>query len=78
MMAATCNMGHRDLPTREVIVRDAQLLWRICGMGICVEHASGHLAQAEFNQQCRDRGIAVPRWNGPPERGPSDVDEPGL
>jgi hypothetical protein len=68
-----------DLPTWEVVVRGDQLRWRVCGGGLCVEEASGSKALAEFEALCRAHGIEPPR-GGPalPERGPSEVDEPGV
>ena len=82
--AATCDsdaaaMDQRSLPTREMIIRDGRAIWRICGLGMCVEDPSGTRATAEFEALCRARGIEPPVI-GPaiPERGPSDVDEPGV
>lgn len=68
-----------DLPTWEVVVRGDQLLWRVCSGGLCVEESSGSKALAEFEALCRSQGIEPPR-GGPslPERGPSEVDEPGV
>jgi hypothetical protein len=68
-----------DLPTWEVVARGDQLLWRVCGGGLCVEETCGHRALAEFEALCRTHGIEPPR-GGPslPERGPSEVDEPGV
>lgn len=68
-----------DLPTWEVVPRDGRLMWRVCGMGICVEEVSGAKAAAEFDAICASQGLQPPR-HGPslPERGPSEVDEPGV
>jgi hypothetical protein len=68
-----------DLPTWEVVVRGDQLRWRVCGGGLCVEECSGKRAKAAFEALCRAHGIELPR-GGPlvPERGPSEVDEPGV
>ena len=68
-----------ELPTWEVVPRDGRLVWRVCGMGLCVEEPCGHRALAEFEALCRSQGIEPPR-GGPslPERGPSEVDEPGV
>lgn len=67
-----------SLPTREVIIRDGEPWWRVCGMGLCVEDRSGSRAEAQFQALCRSAGIEpdVAQW--PPERGPSEVDEPGV
>jgi hypothetical protein len=72
-------MNSRDLPTWEVVPRGGQLVWRVCGMGMCVEECSGARAAEEFDALCRSRGIEPPR-HGPtlPRRGPSEVDEPGV
>lgn len=69
----------RDLPTRELVIRDGQAIWRICGLGMCVEDPSGTRAAAEFEAMCRARGLELPS-RGPalPCRGPSEVDEPGV
>jgi hypothetical protein len=68
-----------DLPTWEVVPRGGQLLWRVCGGGVCVEECSGERARSEWEALCRSRGIEPPR-GGPlqPQRGPSEVDEPGV
>jgi|OM-RGC.v1.035014749 hypothetical protein len=68
-----------DLPTWEVVPRGGQLLWRVCGGGMCVEACSGERAQAEWEALCRSHGIEPPR-GGPeqPRRGPCEVDEPGV
>jgi hypothetical protein len=68
-----------DLPTWEVVARNGQLWWRVCGGGICVEDTCGERARSEFEALCRSMGIEPPR-GGPslPERGPSEVDEPGV
>lgn len=72
-------MDTRHLPTREVVIRDGQPVWRICGMGLCVEDRSGTRAAAEFDALCLSMGMQPPR-HGPelPTRGPSEVDEPGV
>ena len=67
-----------DLPTLEVVPRGGRLYWRVCGMGLCVEECSGERAQAEFEALCRSKGIEPPARQGPPRRGPSEVDEPGV
>jgi hypothetical protein len=69
----------RDLPTWEVVIRNGQPIWRVCGAGVCVEAGSGSRALADFEALCRTHGIEPPR-GGPslPERGPSEVDEPGV
>lgn len=68
-----------ELPTWEVVPRGGQLVWRVCGGGLCVEECSGSRAQARFESLCRSRGLALPR-GGPsqPMRGPCEVDEPGV
>ena len=68
-----------DLPTWEVVVRGDQLMWRICGGGVCVEECSGERAWASWEALCRSHGIEPPR-GGPsqPRRGPCEVDEPGV
>ena len=72
-------MDTRDLPTIEVVPRGGQLLWRVCGLGLCVEECSGARAMQMFDALCLSRGIEPPR-HGPslPQRGPSEVDEPGV
>jgi hypothetical protein len=66
-----------DLPTREMVINEqGQPVWRICGRGICVETPSGATAQAEFEALCSSIGLEPP--TDAPERGPSDVDEPGV
>lgn len=72
-------MDARNLPTREVVIRDGQPVWRICGQGICVEDRSGTRAEAEFLALCRSMGVEPPSSDqAPPRRGPSEVDEPGV
>jgi hypothetical protein len=68
-----------DLPTWEVVARGGRVVWRVCGAGICVEDACGARAKAEFEALCVSMGIPLPR-GGPvlPERGPCEVDEPGV
>lgn len=72
-------MDARDLPTRELVIRDGQAVWRICGLGMCVEDPSGTRAASEFEAMCRALGLEPPTC-GPtlPCRGPSEVDEPGV
>lgn len=69
-------MDSRRLPTREMVVRDGQPVWRICGQGICIETGSGVTAQAEFDALCVSMGLEPS--GEPPRRGPSEVDEPGV
>lgn len=72
-------MDSRQLPTREMVINaDGQPVWRICGMGLCLETGSGSTAQAEFEALCRSMGIEPPRGPLEPTRGPSEVDEPGV
>lgn len=69
----------RELPTTELVIRDGQAIWRVCGQGLCVEDASGTRAAAEFEALFRSRGLEPPaRGLTLPERGPSEVDEPGV
>ena len=69
----------RALPTQEVIIREGQLIWRVCGAGLCVENCSGTRAMAEFRSLCARHGIEPPT-RGPhvPCRGPSESTEPGV
>jgi hypothetical protein len=73
------SMDLRQLPTQEMIIRNGQPIWRVCGQGYCVEDASGTRAMAAFRALCSSRGIEAP-CTGPvmPCRGPSEVDEPGV
>ena len=72
-------MDVRHLPTIEAVQRGEQLMWRVCGMGLCVEECSGQRAWDEFEALCRSRGIEPPRGEpGQLCRGPSEVDEPGV
>lgn len=71
-------MDTRDLPTREVVIRDGQPIWRICTRDLCVENRSGHRADDEFRALCVSKGIEIPAGDAPPARGPSEVDEPGV
>ena len=68
-----------DLPTWEVVIRNGQPVWMVCGAGICVEASSGSEAMAKLQAIATSRGIQLPR-HGPalPQRGPSEVDEPGV
>lgn len=66
------------MPTREVVIRDGEPIWRICGMGLCVEDRSGIRAAAEFDALCLSMGIEPPDGPAVPVRGPSEVDEPGV
>jgi hypothetical protein len=68
-----------DLPTWEVVARGRQLMWRICWAGLCVEAINSTEAQAELSALCRRHGIRPPVYGlSLPERGPSEVDEPGV
>jgi hypothetical protein len=69
----------RALPTQEVIIREGQPIWRVCGAGLCVEDRSGTKAMAAFQALCVSRGIEPPT-RGPhvPCRGPSESTEPGV
>ena len=72
-------MDSRNLPTIEAIQRGRQLVWRVCGMGLCAEEFNSGRAWAKFEDLCRRRGIELPRGGpGQPCRGPSEVDEPGV
>lgn len=77
MPTSMAAMDTRSLPTREMIIRDGQPIWRVCGGGICVETGSGVRAQAELEAMCASMGLDPPSARGP-ERGPSEVDEPGV
>lgn len=68
-----------DLPTWEVVPRDGQLWWRVCGAGICVEDTCGERAKSEFEALCRSMGVEPPR-GGPslPVSGPDLAGDPGL
>lgn len=72
-------MDIRSCPTQEVVIRDGQPIWRVCGQGLCVEEASGVRAMSAFRALASSRGITLP--SGEPElpwRGPCEVDEPGV
>lgn len=69
-------MDSRRLPTREMVIRDGQPVWRVCGMGLCIETGSGVKAQAEFEALCVSMGLET--TGDAPRRGPSEVDEPGV
>jgi hypothetical protein len=72
-------MDTRNLPTQEVVIRDGQPIWRVCGSGLCVEDPSGTRAMSAFKALCLSRGIE-PLCMDPilPCRGPSECDEPGV
>lgn len=65
-------------PTVEVVIRNGQPIWQVCGAGLCVEEKSGSRAMDAFRALCCSRGITPPTGAAPPYRGPSEVDEPGL
>ena len=67
-------MDTRNLLTQEVVIRDGQPIWRVCGDGICVEHPSGTRAMEMY------RALRHPPAIDPiaPCRGPSECDEPGV
>lgn len=70
-------MDSRRMPTREMVINaQGQPVWRVCGMGLCIETGSGVTAQAEFEALCLSMGLEPP--TEPPRRGPSEVDEPGV
>jgi hypothetical protein len=69
-------MDARSLPTREMVIRDGQPVWRVCGQGICIETGSGVRAQAELEALCVSMGLEPA--GEPPRRGPSESDEPGV
>lgn len=75
---ANWGMDTRDLPTREVVIRDGQPVWRVCTRDLCVEDRSGQRAASMFEALCASRGIQLPTGDAPPARGPSEVDEPGV
>jgi hypothetical protein len=70
-----------ELPTIEYVPvqKGRQLVWRVCGLGYCVEEFSIPRAWAKFEALCRSKGLEPPSA-GPdqPRRGPSEVDEPGV
>jgi hypothetical protein len=72
-------MDVRRLPTTEVVIRNGQPIWRVCGAGMCVEDCSGTRAMVTFRALCASRGITPP-CDGIelPCRGPSESDEPGV
>jgi hypothetical protein len=76
---ATYGMDIRQLPTTEVVIRNGQPVWRVCGAGLCIEDQSGIRAMAAFRALCISRGLS-PSCDGPelPCRGPSESDEPGV
>jgi hypothetical protein len=70
---------HSKLPTLEVVIRNGSPVWRVCGMGLCVEDRSGTRAQEAFRVLCLAKGLHPPvNDDKAPCRGPSEVDEPGL
>lgn len=72
-------MDYRNMPELEVVIRDGQPIWRVCGMGLCVEDGSGTRAAEVFDALCRSRGVELPRFGEyRPHRGPCEVDEPGV
>lgn len=76
---STGRMDIRKLPTQEMIIRDGQAIWQVCGAGMCVEDASGTRAMATFRALCAGRGITPPCANPElPCRGPDESDEPGV
>ncbi len=76
---SSASYGMDDLPTWEVVARDGQILWRVCGAGLCVESCCGQRALADFEALCLSKGITPPR-GGPslPQRGPDVVGDPGV
>jgi hypothetical protein len=72
-------MEFRSLPTQEVIIREGQPIWRVCGAGLCVEDRSGTKAMAAFQAECISQGIELPSSGlTMPCRGPSESTEPGV
>jgi hypothetical protein len=72
-------MDTRSLPTQEVVIRDGQPVWRVCGAGLCVEDASGTRAMSAFRALCLSRGIEAPCIDPiMPCRGPFESDEAGV
>jgi hypothetical protein len=72
-------MDASRMPTREMVIdATGQPVWRICGMGLCLETGSGVTAQAEFDALCWSMGVEPPAGPVVPQRGPSEVDEPGV
>lgn len=70
-------MDTRRMPTREMVISpDGQPVWRVCGMGMCIETGSGIRAQAELEALCVAMGLEPP--SGTPQRGPCEADEPGV
>lgn len=66
-----------DMPTREMVINtEGQPVWRVCGGGVCIETPSGTKAGEILDTLCRPAG-AEPTCCSP-ERGPSEVDEPGV
>jgi hypothetical protein len=75
----TEGMNFRGLPTTEVVIRDGQPVWRVCGQGVCVEDRSGTQALAAYNALCQAQGKPTTGCSGnAPCRGPCEVDEPGV
>lgn len=72
-------MDTRQLPTQEVVIRNGQPVWRVCGSGMCIEDASGTRAMNAYRALCASRGIEPPFVGLElPCRGPSESDEPGV
>jgi len=70
---------HSKLPSLEVVIRNGSPVWRVCGMGLCVEDRSGVRAQKAFRDLCFTKGLRPSVSDDTaPCRGPSEVDEPGL
>lgn len=67
------------MPTREMVISaDGQPIWRVCGMGVCIETGSGTRAQAELEALCVSMGLDPAAADDRPRRGPTEVDEPGV
>ena len=72
-------MDARSMPTQEMVIRDGQPIWRVCGQGLCIEDASGIRAMTILRALCSSRGIELPSGGHQlPMRGPAEVDEPGV
>jgi hypothetical protein len=77
--ATATTMDTRQLPTQEVVIRNGQPVWRVCGAGMCVEDASGIRAMSAYRALCSSHGIEPPCTDlSLPCRGPSECDEPGV
>lgn len=72
-----------DYPTIEVVIRDGNPCYQVCGNGLCCHHRQAWQAIVMFEAQCVANGLPIPGgWTGRPSGmatvGPPPTPDPGV